>query len=65
MRSERQCQQGSTTAVRGGEKGQQHMVHGGEGLRSGQPRRLAPSAAAGNKGKPMLEQVCLMEENIC
>lgn len=65
MRSDRQHQQGSSTAVWGCEKGQQHTVHGGRGLRSGQHRWLAPSAAGGNKGRPTLEWVSLMEDNIC
>lgn len=65
MRSERQCQQGSSIAVWGCVKGQQHRVHGGRGLRSGQPRWLAPSAAGGNKGKLTLERVSLMVDNIC
>lgn len=38
---------------------------GAGGLRSGQPRWLAPSAAGGNEGKPTLEQGSLMEDNIC
>lgn len=37
----------------------------GQGAEDGQCRWLSPSAAGGNTGKPTLEQVSLVEDNIC